>query len=253
MAQGVSIVALMVLGMLPAWTTGSTESHVQAVLTAEGNEVQKLMTSSGPTRLAELSSYAVSMLIVIAGYFLIQALAAYVVSRRLGNGTPLENPRTGLLPNWFMAVLAVAVTTGLASIATFLVKGPQALAAAAWWMLGLLLLAGLAALTLYRMAANRPALRNAGVREDHVLRIVVAHRGARMLGGAAFFIAGILATPSYWAPASAAYGEGLYPELEPSGFQITCLMLGAVLCMLPAATAYRSPTPSTNGLSVSRR
>ncbi len=142
-----------------------------------------------------------------------------------------------------MAVLAIAVTTGLASIATFLVKGPQALAAAAWWMLGLLLLAGLAALTLYRMAANRPALRNAGIREDHVLRIVVAHRGARMLGGAAFFIAGILSTPQLLGAGQRTYGEGLYPELEPSGFQITCLMLGAVLCI--TARGHGLPLPRT--------
>ncbi|GAA1496904.1 hypothetical protein [Paeniglutamicibacter kerguelensis] len=253
LAQCASIVALAFLGMLPAWTTGYTESQTWEVVNVDGQGVQNLISSSGPTRLAELSSFAISMLIVIVGYFLIQALAAYVVSNRLGNGTSLEKPRTDLLPHWFTVVLAVALTTALASIATFLLKGLPTLAAAAWWMLGLLLLAGLSALTLFRMAAGRPALREVGIREDHDLRVVVAHRGARMLGGVAFFIAGILGTPRYWVPANAVHGQGIDPELDASGFQIVCLILGAVLCILPAATAYRSPMPNTNGLSVSQR
>jgi hypothetical protein len=228
LAQGASIVAVAVLGPIPAWTT-----------------------ESDATRLGELASSVVTLLLAVTGFFLIQALAGYIVSRRLGGEPSPRAPHTYLLPHWFTVVVAVAVTTALASIATFLLKGPPALAAAAWWMLGLLVLAGAGAWVLYRMAATRPALRGAGLGEDRRLRILLAQRGARVFGGVAFVIAGVLAVPSYWTPTSTGFGEGLYADLDPSGFQITCLVLGAALSMLPAATAYRAPRLETRSPSMS--
>lgn len=223
LAQGLSVIAVLILGPIPAWGA-----------------------PSGATRLEELAASALALLLVITGYFLLQALAGYIVTRRLGGGPGPRRCHTYLLPHWFTVVVAVAATTALASIATFLLKGPTELAAAAWWMLGLLVLAGAGAWRLHRMAARRPALRGAGAGEDRRLRVLLAQRGARVFGGVAFVIAGVLATPSYWVPTSTGFGEGLYADLDPSGFQITCLVLGLALSVLPAATAYRAPQPASH-------
>lgn len=249
LAQGASIVAVAMLGMLPSWTASSSSSgQAWQVADENGDEVHRLVSSDGPSRLAELGGYALTMLLVIAGYFLIQGLAAWIVSRRLGSGVALERPRTDLLPTWFVVVLCLAATTGVASIATFLLTGPPALAAAAWWMLGILLLAAALAWGLYRMAARRPVLRGASGVEDHQLRVLVAQRGARTFGGASFIIAGILVAPGYWVSSDFGYVAGSFQDPAPSGFQIACLVLGVVLCLLPASTAYRpalfnTPTP----------
>ncbi|MDQ0095782.1 hypothetical protein [Paeniglutamicibacter psychrophenolicus] len=228
LAQGASIVAVAVLGSVPAWTA-----------------------KSGATRLGELASNALAMLLAVAGYFLLQALAAWVVSRRLGGGVALGRPRTNLLPTWFVVVLCLAATTGVASIATFLLTGPPALAAAAWWMLGILLLAAALAWGLYRMSARRPVLRGASGAEDHQLRVLVAQRGARTFGGASFIIAGILGTPGYWVATDFGHVAGSFQDPAPSGFQVICLVLGAVLCLLPASTAYRTARFDTPDLSPS--
>ena len=217
LAQGTSIVAVTMLGSIPAWTA-----------------------ESGTTSLDELASNALTMLLAIAGYFLLQALAAWVVSRRLGSGVALGRPRTDLLPTWFVIVLCLAATTGVARIATFLLTGPPALAAAAWWLLGILLLAAALAWGLYRMAARRPVLRGASGAEDQQLRVLVAQRGARTFGGASFIIAGILGTPGYWVTTDFGQVAGSFHDPAPSGFQVACLVLGVVLCLLPASTAYRT-------------
>ncbi len=226
LAQGASIVAVAMLGSIPAWTA-----------------------ESGTTSLDELASIALTMLLAIAGYFLLQALVAWIVSRRLGSGVLLNRPRTDLLPTWFVIVLCLAATTGVASIATFLLTGPPALAAAAWWLLGILLLAAALARGLYRMAARRPVLRGASGAEDRQLRVLVAQRGARTFGGVSFIIAGILGTPGYWVTTDFGQVADSFQDPAPSGFQVTCLVLGAVLCLLPASTAYRTarfdaPVPS---------
>ncbi|RAX49796.1 hypothetical protein DQ353_08185 [Arthrobacter sp. AQ5-05] len=250
LAQGASILAVAILGSIPAWTASSSSSgQVWEIVDENGDEIHRLVSSDGPSRLDDLGGYAAGMLLVIAGYFLVQTLAAWIVSRRLGSGVPLDRPRTDLLPTWFVVVLCLAATTGVASIATFLLTGPPALAAAAWWMLGILLLAAALAWGLYRMAARRPLLRGAGGVEDHQLRVLVAQRGARTFGGASFIIAGILVTPGYWVSTDFGYVAGSFQDPAPSGFQIVCLVLGVVLCLLPASTAYRpallhTPDPS---------
>ncbi|MGL3806788.1 hypothetical protein ACSYDW_11890 [Paeniglutamicibacter sp. R2-26] len=253
LAQCASVFALAFLGMIPSWVASSPDTPTWEMVNVDGQEVHNLVSATGPTRLAELAAFAATMLFVLLGYVLIQALAARLVANRLGSGIPLDVPRPELLPTWFITILVVAGVTALASITVFLTKGPPALAVAGWRMLGLLLVAGLTSVGLYRMAATRASLREAGIREDHEVRILVAHRGARMFGGIAFLIAAILGSPRYWEPASMTYGEGMNPELDPTGFQITFLILGAALCMLPAATAYRSPKPSSSALSAGRR
>ncbi|MFI8412988.1 hypothetical protein ACIGB6_10970 [Paeniglutamicibacter gangotriensis] len=225
LAQGASIIAVMMLGMLPAWTSYAS-------------------SDAQPHR-DELASHAFTMLLVIGGYFLLQALAAWIVSRRLGGSITPEQPRTDLLPTWFVVVLCLAAATGVASIATAFIKGPPALTSGAWWLLGILLLTAVLARALYRMAARRPMLRDADAAEDHELRVLVAQRGARTFGGASLIIAGLLATPSYWTPTDFGYVSGSYLGFESSGLQLTCLVLGVVMFLLPAATAYRTPRPQS--------
>ncbi|GAA1870788.1 hypothetical protein GCM10009715_17140 [Paeniglutamicibacter psychrophenolicus] len=252
LAQGASVIAVAMLGLLPSWTaSSSTGSQVWEVVDGNGDEVHRLVSSDGPAQLDELGGYAVTMLLVIAGYFLVQGLAAWIVSRRLGSGVALGRPRTDLLPTWFVVVLCLAATTGVASIATFLLAGPPALAAAAWWLLGILLLAAALTWGLYRMAARRPVLRGASGVEDDQLRVLVAQRGARTFGGASFIIAGILGTPGYWVATDFGYVAGSFQDPGPSGFQITCLVLGVALCLLPASTAYRPALFDTPDLSLS--
>ncbi|MGB9035184.1 MAG: hypothetical protein WCC45_11760, partial [Paeniglutamicibacter sp.] len=81
------------------------------------------------------------------------------------------------------------------------------------------------------------------------LRVLVAQRGARTFGGVSFIIAGILGTPGYWVTTDFGQVADSFQDPAPSGFQVTCLVLGAVLCLLPASTAYRTarfdaPVPS---------
>ncbi|KAA0977835.1 hypothetical protein FQ154_06130 [Paeniglutamicibacter gangotriensis] len=225
LAQGASIIAVMMLAMVPAWTSYSS-SDVQL-------------------HRDELASHALTLLLVIGGYFLLQALAAWIVSHRLGGSIAPEQPRTGLLPTWFVVVLCLAAATGVASIATALIKGPPALTSGASWLLGILLLTAALARALYRLAARRPMLRGADAREDHELRVLVAQRGARTFGGASLFTAGLLANPSFWAPTDFDYVSDPYLGFESSGLQLICLVLGVVLFLLPAATAYRTPRPQS--------
>ena len=193
-----------------------------------------------------MAASALALLLVIAGYFLLQApgrLHRHPQARRRAWPAQVPHlPAAALVP----VVVAVAATTALASIATFLLKGPTELAAAAWWMLGCWCSRAPApgGCTGWPRAARRCA--GPGPSEDRRLRVLLAQRGARVFGGVAFVIAGVLATPSYWVPTSTGFGEGLYADLDPSGFQITCLVLGLALCVLPAATAYRAPQPASH-------
>ena len=99
-----------------------------------------------------------------------------------------------------------------------------------------IVLVAVLAVLLYRAAAHRPALMGASAREDLELRVLLAHRGARLLAGVSLIAASLLANEDFMALdiSRAAGGQ--------NAFQITCLVLGVGMCFLPASTAYARRT-----------
>ncbi len=253
LAQGISVALVIVMVILPSGlsTRGSSSWEI---VNENGEEVHKLISSTGPGRLEELASLAGALALLALGYFLIQALAAHGVSRRLGTGARPAVVRSSLLPAWFIATIGCGTAAGLASIVVFAMEAPPEIAPAAWWFLGAMILAGLLAWALHRMACTRGALAGASRGEDRRIRILVAHRGARVFGGVGLLVASSLANLDYWASSSLSYSDHIAADVGPSAIQVVALVLGLVLCFLPASTAMRgsrdgspSQSPSMSG------
>lgn len=236
--QGALFMALAIAGTFAAASTSSYESTTWETIIVDGQPVEELVQSSGPTRLDDFAGMVLPLALVAGGYLLLQLLANHVIKRRLGDSVELAAPARDLLPHWFTVIIGVGVALGLASIATFAIGTPSETAVVVAWMLGILGGTTILAILLYRAAANRPALEGASDYEDFQIRATIAHRGARMLGGTGLIIAGILAgsNPFFAAPYADYMPEGGSPAL--TGLQIFILVLGAALCLLPASTAF---------------
>lgn len=205
------------------------------------------------TRLETLGSLAGALLLAAGVYLVLNIGAAWVISNRL-RGDPLPaGPRGNLLPMWFVVVVSMAVTTGIAAITTFALAAPAALRPAAWWSAGVLAVVTALAGVLHRAAAHRPALEGASNLEDTKIRVLLAQRGVRVLGGVSLLIASMLGNPTFWNAPGIGYGESMYAAEYPSGFQITTLVLGVILFFLPAATARPAPSPNQPTPSLSNR
>ncbi|QXQ09314.1 hypothetical protein [Paeniglutamicibacter sp. Y32M11] len=200
--------------------------------------------STDPTRLQTMGNLALAIALAAGSYLLLNLLAAWVISRRVG-GQSLETPRRGLLPGWFLTVLALATTVGVTSVINFAVAGPPALREIVWWAAAVLVIVAALAGALYRNATHRARLADASRSEDTKIRLLLAQRGARMVGGVSLLLTSLLADPTFWTPSGPGYGEGMYYDQDPSGFQLITLALGIILCLLPAATIYRAPRPIT--------
>lgn len=236
--QGALFIALAIAGTFAAASTSSYESTTWETVIVDGQPVEELVHSSGPTRLDDFAGMVLPLALVAGAYLLLQLLANHVIKRRLGDSVELAAPARDLLPHWFTVIIGVGVALGLASIATFAVGTPSETAVVVAWMLGILGGTAILAILLYRAAANRPALEGASDYEDFQIRVTIAHRGARTLGGTGLIIAGILAgsNPFFAVPYADYMPEGGSPAL--TGLQIFILVVGAALCLLPASTAF---------------
>ncbi|GAA1870782.1 hypothetical protein GCM10009715_17130 [Paeniglutamicibacter psychrophenolicus] len=211
----------------------------------DGQAVETLVHLPPPSRLEGIEAMALALALAAGYYLLLQLLASHLIKRRLGDSVELDVPRRNLLPRWFTTLIGAAVAFGLASIAMFALGSPDEFSIAVAWMLGILGGTALLAVLLHRHAARRPAVAGASAAEDLQLRVVLAHRGARVLGGVSLVVSGIVYSPWWWVPAR--YADYMPEEAgaAPSGAQVLCLVLGVALCLLPAATAYPSPKPAT--------
>lgn len=253
LAQGVGVLLagmiLVVGGTLSAYSAEAFESNAISI-SLDGSEPaidsgSVVASQFGAMRLDELSTHSLLLLSMAGMYLLVQLLAAYIVRRRLGSRIGLAEPRTALLPIWFIVLVCLALATALTSGTNFVINSaPETRIAAAWMFAVVVLVAGLAAL-LRRTAARRPVIEGASDTEDFELRVLIAHRGARLLGGVSLVAASILASPNYLIQTTfSGYRDYSYSG-EPSAFQAVCLILGIALCFLPASTAYarRSSKP----------
>lgn len=257
LAQGVCLIGVLVAGGFAARLSGGTE--VSAARETSGDSdagFPRLLASTASPRIEELASLAGSLAVLVLGYFLIQLLCAHLVARRLGTGDRPAHGRAPLLPVWILVTVVIAAAAGLSSVALFLRAAPPEIAFMAWWFLGVMVLAGLLAWMLHRMAAGRGALDGATAGEDRRIRILVAHRGARMFGGVSLLVAASLANLHYWGANAFTGPDGGAIGVDTSGFQVAVLALGVALCLLPAATAMpghrpvsdtRSPSMSGSG------
>lgn len=251
LAQAVGVVLVGII-----LVAGSTLSAYSAE-SFEGNEPTTDAGSFvgiqyGAARLRELSTDSLLLLSMAGLYLLVQLLAAYIVKRRLGSGNGLAEPRTALLPLWFIIVLCCALAAALASGTNFIINSVPQTQIAAAWMLGIVALTAALGALLHRHAAHRPVLEGASDREDFELRVALAHRGARLFGGVSLIAASLMANPNHLVHTTfSGYTDYSY-DSDPSAFQVVCLVLGIALCFLPASTAYsRRSSTSRTGISAS--
>lgn len=221
------------------------------VTTAEDGMRTYSFTALAPTRLEALGSLSLALLSASGIYLVLNLVASRIIIRRLGQVPVNSEPRRHLLPVWFLVLVSMSVTAAIATITTFAFGAPAATRVAAWWMAGILAVVAALAWVLHRTAARRRPLRGASTTEDTKIRIILAHRGMRLLGGVSLLIASVLGDPTYWTPSGASYGESMYVSQEPSGFQLTTLVLGLLLCLLPAFTGYPAQrhSPQTPSMS----
>lgn len=248
LAQGASIIGVLVAGIFASGLSGSTEVSVARETSGDsGSNMPGFLPSAVAARIDELASLAGSLAVLVLGYFLIHMLCAYLLARRLGTGERPATDRGPLLPIWLLVIVVAAAAAGLACVVLFLRAAPPEIAFMAWWFLGVMLLAGMLAWMLHRMAAGRGALAGATAVEDRRIRILVAHRGARMFSGVSLLVASSLANLHYWGANAFSGPDGSSIEVGASGFQVLALVLGVVLCLLPASTAMggsRDGSPS---------
>lgn len=247
LTQFVSLVPVLAIALF----AGSGASPV--VTTAEDGMRTYSFTALTPTRLEALGSLSLALLAASGIYLFANLAASWIIIRRLGQEPVNAEPRRHLLPVWFLVVVFMAVTAGIAAISTYALAAPATLKPAAWWSAGVLAVVAALAGACHRAAARRPALEGASDTEDMMLRIVIAHRGVRVLGGVSLLIASTLGNPTFWSPTAIGYGESMYASANPSGFQITTLVLGVILCFLPAATARPSHLNNLPAASLSIR
>lgn len=243
LVQALAVLACFAAATIFGLGSGSSSSEETATWqtsTVNGQTVEELVHSTGTlglTRLDEIRSAAFLLALLAGVYLLLQLLANYVITRRLGGAFIQASPRRELLPRWFMFLVGSAVAIACATIASYAVLAAKDQAMATAWMLGILGGVALLAVLLNRNTASRPALEGADAWEDFQIRVVIAHRGARVLGGVSLIITGILSGSGFLTPAR--YADYLPPEAlaGPTGIQILCYTLGLGLCFLPAATA----------------
>lgn len=241
----VMILVVMFMGM-------QAEGSIYSTTTSADGTQTFSFESTDPTRLETMGNLALTILLVAGSYLLLNLLAAWVISRRVG-GQSLETPRRGLLPGWFLTVLALATTVGVTSVISFAVAGPPALREIVWWAAAILVVVAALAGVLYRNATRSARLADASRSEDTKIRLLLAQRAARMVGGVSLLLTSLLGDPTFWTPSGRGYGEGMYYDQDPSGFQLITLVLGIILCLLPAATVYRAPRPTTQYSTPSNR
>ncbi|PQZ96144.1 hypothetical protein CQ018_02355 [Arthrobacter sp. MYb227] len=236
--QGTLLVAIVIAGVMPSWSTTSSEtSQVWQVTEVDGETVEELVHSSGPQFLDELPGATFTLAVMVGAYLLLHLLGNYVIRRRLGDSTPVDVPFKNLLPRWFLIVVALAVGTGLVFTASYLLSAPSENKQAADWALALLAVTALLAWLLYRAAARREALKGASAYEDFQIRVIIAHRGARIFAGTSLFVAAMMSSSNLWTPNRYADYMDTYNSMGPSGVQVALITVGLTLCFLPASTA----------------
>lgn len=244
LAQGVGLLLVIVVSGLFGLLRSGNESHAgpAMMVSPEGSQLpydeSPWMAGYDSAALQDELFVSTVVLALAAGtYLLVQLLAAYIVKRRLGTKNTPAEPKTTLLPAWFIVAICIATATGLGSGANLVFNAAPGVKGAAGWMLGVIAFTAVLAVLLYRTAASGPALEGASEREDFEIRVLIAHRGARVLGGVSMIAACVMANEDFWPPNASEGGR--------VAFQIICLGLGVFLCFLPAFTAYgqRTATP----------
>lgn len=236
LTQGVIFLVLLIASIIPGMNAGSTESVVWSTSIVDGMEVQQLVQYSGPSFLELTRSSMLSTFALAAAYLVLQLIANYSIKKRLCHGLNLDEPQKKLLPDWFWVATALAVAIGLAFILAFAFNAPRENAPIVGWGMALMGgVAGLAALV-YRGAARRAPLAEADAFEDYQIRVIVAHRGVRVLGGVSLIVAGLVSSYNGWTPAPYADYVNSDGGFDPSGLQIFLIGIGLALCFLPAAS-----------------
>lgn len=239
LAQGAGFVFVLVVsgifGLLGTRTTFAMSSAIE--LSPDSGPLQNAETPwltgvDASAQLDELSFYIGLLACAGTAYLLVQLLGAFIVKRRLGSSTPLTEPRTALLPAWFVVLICIALATVLTTGTNFFIHAAEQNRIAILWVGATILLTAILAVLLYRCAARRPALKGASTREDLEIRVLVAHRGARLLAGVSLIATSLLANEDLMA-LDISRGQG-----SQSAFQIICMVLGFGMCFLPASTAY---------------
>ncbi|PQZ96146.1 hypothetical protein CQ018_02365 [Arthrobacter sp. MYb227] len=239
LTQGVGLVFVAVLfsifGLLGTRNTFSMSSAVEVSPDSgplPSDESPWMTRLDAAARLDELSLYLGLLACAAVAYLLVQLLATFIIQRRLGSTTPLAEPRTALLPAWFVVLICGALATVFTAGTNFVIYAAEQNRIAILWVGATILITAVLAVLLYRCAARRPVLKGASAREDLEIRVLVAHRGARLLAGVSLIAAGLLANEDFMAL------EISRSEGGQNGFQITCMVLGIAMCFLPASTTY---------------
>lgn len=232
------LVAIAIAGAIPSWFTTHTQTSQHWQLTeVDGETVEELVYSSGPQFLDELPGVTFTLALMVGAYLLLHLLGNYVIKRRLGDSVPVDVPFENLLPRWFLVLVALAVSIALAFTTSFALSAPIENKQSADWALALLAVTALLAWLLYRAAARREALEGASAYEDFQIRVIIAHRGARILAGTSLFVAAMMSSSNLWTPNRYADYMDTYNSMGPSGLQVLLIAIGLALCFLPAATA----------------
>lgn len=236
--QGTLLVLVVIAGIMPSWlTTQSETSQVWQVTEVDGQSVEQLVHSSGPQIIDQLWGVTFTLAVMVGAYLLFHLLGNYVIKRRLGDSVPIDVPFKNLLPRWFLIIVGLAVATGLAFTASFVLSEPSENKQAADWSLALMTATAFLAWLLYRAAARREALKEASAYEDFQIRVIVAHRGARILAGTSLLVAAMMSSSNLWTPNRYADYMDTYNSFGLSGLQVVLIALGLALCFLPASTA----------------
>lgn len=158
-------------------------------------------------------------------YLLLQLAAAFILKRRLAGTEALSEPRTELLPLWFIVLGFFPLAIFMATATTFMLGALPGTGIIVFWTACVVAVTAALAVLLYRFSAHRPALEGASEQEDLDLRVLLAHRGARTLGAVALMATSIL-------------GNTEYPDGSgATGFQVTCILASIAFYCLPASTA----------------
>lgn len=222
-------------------TEGGTQS--QSVLTevgVDGVPVQTLIESSTPSGFAGFATPALTMLILALLYYALHyGVAAWIAYKLCDGRTPSARVKR-VLPRWFMITNAAMLAAALIVVALFAIDGASVGTLSAWWLAALLVVVALIGTGIMVFTQiNGPLLLGSG-REDATLRIIVAHRAIRVIGGMSLICIGLISDAFTSAGPLLTGIIGAQPAYDESGLStptaIILVLLGILWCILPAAT-----------------